>query len=117
MRFFLERNSIDKGEDLKIPLSIDQTQNLINTANSLLDKELARYQRRSFVIPIWVAILTALVTVFVTLRKEKADEKKTIRIQQQFDTQNLKIDELSQSLKEIEIQLDTTTKSILKKIK
>jgi len=63
----------------RAPLSIDQTQKIIDQAISLHDKQIARLQKNSFLMPILTAIIASLTTGLVTyysLKNNKEDLKK-----------------------------------------
>lgn len=61
IRFILMKD-VEDGE-LRPPLSVDQTQKLVDQAISLHDKQLARYQRNSFKTAIWAAYIAAAATL------------------------------------------------------
>jgi hypothetical protein len=62
---YLSRITEDDKEKYP-PLTIDQTQKVIDQAITLHDKQIARLQKNSFLIPIVTAIIAALTTGIVT---------------------------------------------------
>ena len=63
---FLQKIDISEGE-LREPLSVDQTQKLVDQAIELHDKQLARYQRDSSKSAVTAAIIAAISTIIVGL--------------------------------------------------
>lgn len=57
------RHVSDPTRDKRPPLSPEQTQSLLSTAIELHDRQLKRSQRWTVLIPIWVAVIGALVTL------------------------------------------------------
>lgn len=73
------RSCLPELNGKRAPLSIDQTQKLIDQAISLHDKEIARLQKNSFIIPIATALIAALTTgivAYCTLSGSNDDIKK-----------------------------------------
>jgi len=64
MRFL---NQPEADEESYEPLNIDQTQKLIDQAIALHDKQIARYQRNNFMIPLWSSTIAAIVTIVVAI--------------------------------------------------
>ncbi|WP_444901338.1 hypothetical protein ACJJIG_17355 [Microbulbifer sp. SSSA007] len=58
------RHISDPDKNTRPPLSPEQAQSLLSTAIELHDRQLKRSQRWTVLIPIWVAVLGALVTLF-----------------------------------------------------
>ncbi|WP_026109792.1 hypothetical protein [Flavobacterium sp. WG21] len=74
-RSLFKPNSDNKRD----PLTIDQTQKLIDQAISLHDKQIARLQKNSFLMPIFTAIIASLTTglvSFLTLKNNNESIKK-----------------------------------------
>lgn len=57
------RHVSDPEKDKRPPLSPEQAQSLLSTAIELHDRQLKRSQRWTVLIPIWVAVIGALVTL------------------------------------------------------
>lgn len=57
------RHVSDPDKDKRPPLSAEQAQSLLNTAIELHDRQLKRSQRWTVLIPIWVAVMGAFVTL------------------------------------------------------
>ena len=57
------RHASDPEKDKRPPLSPEQAQSLLSTAIELHDRQLKRSQRWTVLVPIWVAVIGALVTL------------------------------------------------------
>lgn len=62
-------NRKEPGTDNYIPLTIDQTQKLIDQAILLHDKEIARLQKNSFLIPLYIVVITSITTLITLFIK------------------------------------------------
>lgn len=91
-------NNEDGSEDTYEALTIDQTQKLIDQAITLHDKQISRYQRNNFKIPLWAAIITALVTVavsYITFSSNKSNNQEILN----------KLDSLNKHIQGLEISV------------
>ncbi|KIC02791.1 hypothetical protein OA88_06610 [Flavobacterium sp. JRM] len=84
-----------KNDDSREALSILETQNLIEVAISLHDKEIQRFQRNGHLFPLIVAIIALLGVIFTSIFNHYFSN----------DT-NSKLDSINQSIKQIEIKLE-----------
>lgn len=57
------RHVSDLEQNKRPPLSPEQAQSLLNTAIELHDRQLKRSQRWTVLIPIWVAVIGAMITL------------------------------------------------------
>lgn len=92
------RSCLPEENGKRAPLSIDQTQKLIDQAISLHDTEIARLQKNSFLVPIVTAVIAALATGIVsyfTIRGTdnniKNIEEKLIEIEKKIIKNNVPI--------------------------
>lgn len=88
-----------KEDDSREPLSITETQNLIEVAISLHDKEIELFQRNSHFFPLIVAMIALLGVIFTSIFSHYFSN----------DT-NGKLDSINQSIKQIEIKIDNKNK-------
>lgn len=90
--------SVIKGlgtDTFREPLSITETQKMIDAAISLHDKEIARSQKYSYLVPVLTTLLGALLTLgtqYVTSRTGKSSDKELI----------MKIDSVQRVMQNIE---------------
>lgn len=87
-------NSEDENGDSYRALDIDQTQKLIDQAISLHDKQIARYQRNNFIIPLIAAVITALVTITVSTITYYSSKSNNKEILNKLDNINLRLNKI-----------------------
>jgi hypothetical protein len=97
---FIQKVDIAEGE-LRDPLSVDQTQRLIDQAIALHDRQLARSQKHAYKIPIRAAIIAALSTLIVaiftwytTLSKEKTITDSINKLDHKIDSNFISLQKL-----------------------
>lgn len=82
----LFRSCIKPDSDGKrIPLTIDQTQKIIDQAISLHDKQIARLQKNSFLIPVFTAVIAALTTGLVSYFTLSSNNKSIKSLDKKID--------------------------------
>lgn len=91
---FLNRET-ENGQEKYSPLTIDQAQKLIDQAILLHDKQIVRFQRNSFLVPILTAIITALSTGLISYYTLKSSNISIKRVE-------TKVEELNNNLKSIQ---------------
>jgi len=65
IRFF--KNTTPKPDELVEPLTVEETQKLVDQAIALHDKQLARYQRNSFRMPFYGTLIASGVSLFISI--------------------------------------------------
>jgi hypothetical protein len=73
------------ANDKREPLTIDQTQKIIDQAISLHDKQIARFQKNNFLIPILTAIIASLTTGLVAYYSLKNNNESVEKIDKKVD--------------------------------
>ncbi len=66
LRSYLPEEPDGEGKYIRPPLTIDETQNLINSAIALHDKEINRLQRKSYRIPIITALIASVTALLIS---------------------------------------------------
>ncbi len=92
IRYFDKADS--ENADKKPPLTIDQTQKLVDQALELHDKQLGRYQRNSFRVPILATIISGVIAIVIA----------TISLTNNTQSMN-KLDQLNNKIDSLQIQL------------
>ncbi|REH00045.1 hypothetical protein [Flavobacterium aquicola] len=86
--------------DKREPLSIDQTQKLIDQAITLHDKQIARLQKNSFLMPIITAIIASLTTGIIAYFTLKSNNESIKNIDKKVDNIVLMMKQNSNSEKD-----------------
>lgn len=73
------------SNDRRPPLTIDQTQKIIDQAISLHDKQIARLQKNNFLIPLFTAVIASLTTGFVAYFTLKNSNDSVTKIDKKVD--------------------------------
>lgn len=108
---FLQQVDVPDGE-LREPLSVDQTQKLVDQAIALHDKQLARYQRNGFRFPMYGAIAAAIVSLVVGLLNIYSLLSNNDKTDKKYEVITQKIDSLKSFQQNTAITIDTTKKPI-----
>jgi len=87
---FVSRIIVNQQEQYPA-LSIDQTQKLVEQAITLHDKQLQLYQRNDFKVPLWTAVIAAIVTLVTTVFSWYS----TKEINQRLDLMTKKMDSVT----------------------
>lgn len=102
---YLRQPNLKEGEK-RDPLSVKETQKLIDQAIEIHDRQIARHQRNSFRIPIITTLIVALVTLLtaagnigLTIYKLNKNELKIEKIYNEIKDQN---EEIKETIKGIE---------------
>lgn len=95
------------SESKREPLSIDQTQKLIDQAISLHDKQILRLQKNSFFIPIITAIIASITTGLVAYFTLKSNNESIINIDKKVDNLIILMKHNSDSEKNIDKKVDS----------
>ena len=107
---FLQKVDVADGE-LRDPLTVDQTQKLVDQAISLHDKQLARYQRNSFRFPMYGAIAAAIVSLVVGLVNIYSLVSNNDKTDKKFEVITQKLDSFKIIQQKATISIDTTKKA------
>ena len=109
IRYLQNPNSDDK----KPPLTVPETQKLVDQAIALHDKQLARYQRNSFKFPFYgtltaaaVALLVGFANIILVLNSSNNNAAKLDRIYNEIESTNAYVEELRRTDQKVQT-LDT----------
>jgi hypothetical protein len=91
---FLDNADANNGDD-RPPLSSDQTQKLVDQAIALHDKQLARYQRNSFKIPIYCTVVSGIISTGIAVLSLTNNSS----LSKKIETLTSKMDSLSMPIK------------------
>lgn len=91
---FLNRTT-EENQEKYPPLTIDQAQKLVDQAILLHDKQISRFQRNSFLIPILTAIIAALATGLVSFFTINSSNANIKNVERKIDEIDKKIDQIN----------------------